>query len=142
MTRDVVWCEPHSSLEEAALIMAQCDCGELPVVDENEKVIGVITDRDITCRSPGLGKDPQKMTVSNCMSSPAVTIAEESDIDKCLQLMKANQVRRIIVVNKEGTCCGVVSLADIAESSDRSKTGEAVQKVSKASNDPFQVQMH
>lgn len=139
MAEEIVWCSPNSSLEEAALIMAECDFGELPVVDDDENIVGVITDRDITCRSLGQGKNPQKMKVEECMTSPAVTIDEDSDIQDCLKLMEENQIRRVVVVDSEGYCCGIVSQADIAEKISKNKAGEMVQEISKPSDEASQV---
>jgi CBS domain-containing protein len=141
MAEDIVWCSPNSSLEEAALIMAECDFGELPVVDDEDNIVGVITDRDITCRSLGQGKNPQKMKVEECMTSPALTIDEDSDIKDCLKLMEDNQIRRVVVVDSEGYCCGMVSQADIAEKISKNQLGEIVQKISKPSDEPSQVSM-
>lgn len=142
MTEDVVWCSPKSPLEEAALLMTECDCGEIPVVDDNHKVLGVITDRDITCRSLGIGKNPLKMNVADCMTSPAITIDEDSGIKDCLNLMEENQIRRLVVVDREGICCGMISQADIARHMGRKETGEMLQEISKPSESPSQASFH
>lgn len=143
MSENIVWCSPDSTLEEAALIMTECNCGELPVVesDENPKVVGVITDRDITCRSLGIGEDPLRMFVEDCMTKPAVSINENGTIDECIRLMEENKIRRVIVVDDNNYCRGIVALADIVQKFNKGEAIQLIQEISRPSDEPSQVQI-
>ncbi len=134
MTSNPVCCTPDSSLREAAKLMCDHDCGEIPVVDNqsSKKVKGVITDRDITCRSVALGKNPLEMKVQDCFSNPAVTVKPDDSLEHCCRLMEEKQIRRIPVVDQDGCCCGIISQADIARHTSTAKSGEVLREVSYA----------
>ena len=133
MTANPTCCGPETSLQEVAKMMADEDCGCLPVVDENNKAVGTITDRDITCRTVAEGKNPLDLTAADCMSSPVISVSKNSDIDECCKLMEDNQLRRLLVVDDAGECCGIVAQADIALKAPRQVSGELVKEVSKES---------
>lgn len=134
MTTEPACCTANSTLEEAAQLMIDHDCGEIPVIDsfENYTPIGVITDRDITCRTVGKGLNPLEMQVADCMSVPLISVKPNDQLDKCYQVLEENQIRRVPVVNDEGKICGIVSLADIARNVSRADSGEVLQEVSAA----------
>ena len=108
------------------------DCGEIPVVKEmsNKSPIGVITDRDIVCRTIALGIDPFGVTVAECMSEPAVTVTPDMSVEECARILEENQIRRVPVVDESGRCCGIVALADIARHARNNITVEVVKEVS------------
>ncbi|HQH26054.1 MAG TPA: CBS domain-containing protein [Oligoflexia bacterium] len=116
MTEDPVCCTPSSKIGDAARLMADNDCGVLPVVEslESRRLVGVITDRDICCRVAAEGKDAERMTVREAMSTPVVTMSPDADLDRCCKVMEENQIRRVPVVDRNHMCCGIVSQADIA----------------------------
>jgi len=116
MTADPVCCISETSLQEVAGMMVDHDCGEIPVVDSKEtKVpIGVITDRDIVCRTVARGLNPLDLTVADCMSEPCVTVTPEMSVEDCSGVMEENKIRRVPVVDVDGSCVGIVALADIA----------------------------
>lgn len=132
MTADPACCTMDTPLQEVARMMVRCDCGEIPVVERQDlkKVVGVVTDRDIVCRTVAEGKDPGRMTAADVMSSPAVTITGNDDVDEVIRLMETHQIRRVPVVNQNGEICGIVSVADIARQESRKETGELVREVS------------
>jgi CBS domain-containing protein len=132
MTTDPACCTPQSKLEEAVKLMIDNDCGEIPVVDglETAMPVGVITDRDIVCRTIGKGLNPLEMTVGDCMSTPLISIMPDNTLDECYQLLEENQIRRVPVVDATGKCVGIVSLADIARNAPRADAGEVLQEVS------------
>ncbi len=117
MAHDPAYCTPELSLHEAAEIMRECDCGELPVVhdDGGKKVIGVITDRDIVVRCVAASRDPSKMTVADAMTAPAFVAPLDSPLAYCAKIMKDNQIRRVPIIDANGKLCGMVSQADIAQ---------------------------
>lgn len=133
MTADPTCCGPETSLQEAAKMMTDEDCGCLPVVDQDMKPLGTITDRDITCRAVAEGRNPLELNVKDCMSSPAITVSESADFDQCCQLMEDNQIRRMLVVDDSGACCGIVAQADIALQASEDVSGDLVKEVSKES---------
>ena len=133
MTRDPVCCTPDTSIAEASRMMVDRDCGALPVVGDliGRKPLGMITDRDIVARTIANDRDPLMMTVRDCMTSPAVTIVEELRVHDCVQLLEMSQIRRVIVVDASGACCGIVAQADIALHASKRETGDLVRQVSK-----------
>jgi len=141
MTSDIACCTADQSLEEAAKLMVKYNCGEIPVVDNHQfkHIQGVITDRDICCRSLGVGKNPMTLKVRDCMSSPVVTVSEEATAKECLKLMEENKIRRLPVIDKNGACCGMVSQADIALALGKREAGELVQEISREGDSPSSV---
>jgi len=135
MTTDPACCTAGSTLEQVAKMMIDHDCGEIPVVDDLKTMmpIGVVTDRDITCRTVGKGLNPLTMTVSDCMSAPIVSVMPDSSLEDCYRMLEENQIRRVPVVDAGGKCAGIVALADIARSVSRADSGEILQEVSVAS---------
>ena len=132
MTADPACCVPETALQEVAQMMVDHDCGEIPVV-ENKKTnlpIGVITDRDIVCRSVARGFNPLDLAVGDCMSTPCVTVTPDMSVEECSRIMEENKIRRVPVVDAAGSCCGIVALADLALHAKRSVTAEVVKEVS------------
>jgi CBS domain-containing protein len=132
MTADPACCIPETALQEVAQMMIDHDCGEIPVV-ENQKTnlpIGVITDRDIVCRTVARGLNPLDLTVGDCMSKPCVTVTPDMSIAECGRIMEENKIRRVPVVDADGSCCGIVALADLALHAKRSVAAEVVKEVS------------
>ncbi len=132
MTQRPVCCLPETPLQEVAEMMLENDCGEIPVVDDEQSMrpVGVVTDRDIVCRTIAEGRNPIEMNARECMTRPAITVSTETDLEECLAALKRHQIRRIPVVNAEGACCGIVAQADIAKAAPREKTAELVRQVS------------
>jgi len=94
MTSDPACCTMDTPLEEVARLMVQHDCGEIPVVEcgDVKKVVGVVTDRDIVCRTIAEGVNPLSMDAAAVMSSPAVTVTEQDDIDEVILVMEMHQI--------------------------------------------------
>jgi CBS domain-containing protein len=135
MTADPACCTAGSSLEEAARLMIDHDCGEIPVVDDlsNSMPVGVITDRDITCRTVGKGLNPLDLTVGDVMSTPLISVMPEDTLERCMQVLEDNQIRRVPVVDGGGKCVGIVALADIAMNAPKKESAEVLKEVSVAS---------
>jgi CBS domain-containing protein len=132
MTADPACCISDTALQEVAQMMVDHDCGEIPVVDDKETKlpIGVITDRDIVCRTVARGLNPLDLTAADCMTTPCVTVTPEMPVGKCAWLMEDKKIRRVPVVDADGRCCGIVALADIALSGKTGVTAEVVKEVS------------
>lgn len=132
MTKDPTCCTPETTLEAVARLMIDCDCGGIPVVgDLNGRLpLGLITDRDIVTRAVARGKDPRMVTARECMTMPAITVSEDTNLNDCIDLLELNQLRRVIVVGHDGRMCGIVAQADVAAHASRRKAGELVREVS------------
>lgn len=132
MRKNPVHCLTTSSLQEVANLMVKYDCGEIPVMDPASEVIaGVITDRDITCRSVAEGLNPLDMNVAEAMTVPAITVHPDTALDRCIHLMESNRIRRIPVVDNDDKICGMISLEDIA-SNDEKFAAEIMREISKS----------
>jgi len=134
MTRDLACCTPDTNLQEVARLMVACDCGEIPVIENRQRMrtVGVVTDRDICCRTVAEGKNPLEMTAGDCMSSSCVTVTQEMSVEDCCRMMKENQIRRVPVVDASGACRGIVAQADIAQHAPKQETAEVLREVSRA----------
>jgi CBS domain-containing protein len=114
--------------------MVDFDCGEIPVVQDYESAfpIGVITDRDIVCRAVAKGKNPLELTVGDCMSTPLIAMPDEATLDECYRALEENQIRRVPVVDANGSCIGIVSLADLSRTVSREDSAEVLYEISAA----------
>jgi len=130
MSRDPICCERDSYIADIARLMAQYDCGEIPVCDERGRPVGVVTDRDIVCRIIAREEDPLERRAAECMSEPVVTATPEMSIADCAHLMETHQVRRLPVVDERGVCCGIIAQADLATKGCRQETADVVERVS------------
>lgn len=134
MTRDVCIANPDQSLIDAAKMMAEEDCGVLPV-GENDQLVGMITDRDIVIRALAQGKDGQTR-VRDIMTDDVKYCYEDDDIDDVARNMGDLQVRRLPVVNRDKRLCGIISLGDIAVSDNEIETaGEALSEISEPASE-------
>ncbi|PIW55255.1 MAG: CBS domain-containing protein [Sphingomonadales bacterium CG12_big_fil_rev_8_21_14_0_65_65_10] len=129
MTSNPACCGPSDTMKSAAVLMVDNDCGEIPVVDEDGCLLGVVTDRDIACRGVAEGVAPDA-SVSEVMSDGIITVKPDESMESCCTKMEENQVRRLPVVDEKGKCCGMVAQADIAQTANEGATGELVREVS------------
>lgn len=130
MTENPACCAPETSLQDVARMMAEEDCGEIPVLDDRKRPIGVVTDRDITCRAVAKGKDPASTSARDVMSDSVITTTPDAGLEDCLAQMEQKQIRRLPVVDDSGVCRGMISQADIARSAPERETAELVRDVS------------
>lgn len=93
-------------------------------------MLGVVTDRDIVCRTVADGKSSDAVRVSEVTTDNLVTVEQDDDLQACCEKMEANQIRRVPVVDKNGGCCGIVAQADIARHGSEHATAEVVRDVS------------
>ncbi len=130
-TTDVKLASPDMSLREAATEMRSGDFGVLPV-GENDRLVGVITDRDITIRAVAAGKDPNSTKVREVMSEGVTWCYEDASTEEAARLMSQHQIRRLPVINRDKRLVGIVALGDFAvESGEIRPAAEAVAGVSK-----------
>jgi CBS domain-containing protein len=128
MTRDVRVANPGQSIRDVAKIMAEIDAGAMPV-GENDRLVGMITDRDIALRAVAQGKGPDT-PVREVMSQEVKYCFEDEDLEHVAKNMGDIQVRRLPVVNRDKRLVGIVSLGDVAQNEDMKTTGEATAGVS------------
>lgn len=124
MTRDVRIADPRETIREAAMAMASVDAGALPV-GENDRLVGMITDRDIAVRGVADGKGPDA-TVREVMSAEVRYCYEDDDADDVLRNMAELQVRRLPVVNRNKRLVGIISLSDLATNGEAKQAGDAL----------------
>jgi CBS domain-containing protein len=131
MTQNPRSIEASASVVEAARLMREEHIGSLPITDD-EQLVGIISDRDITTRVVAEAADPMKSSVGDFSSRDLITVEPDKDLDEALQLMARHQVRRLPVV-ENGRLVGIVAQADIALS-ENEKTGELVEAISEPSD--------
>ena len=128
MTREVRVAAPGQSIREVAKIMAEIHAGSVPV-GENDRLVGMITDRDIAIRAVAAGKGPDT-PVREVMSKEVKYCFEDEDLEHVAQNMGDIQVRRLPVVNRDKRLVGIVSFGDVAQKEDARTTGTTAAKVS------------
>lgn len=129
MTPDVEMVKESDTLADAARRMAELDVGSLPVCSDDERLVGVVTDRDIVIRAVAEGRDPASVTVKELAQGEAVTIGADDSLEEARRVMAEHQVRRLPVIDGDRVV-GIVSQADVARESDDAETGEVVQRIS------------
>jgi CBS domain-containing protein len=137
MTRRVATATPDTPVVEIAKLLVDNDCGAIPILedDASRKPLGVVTDRDIVTRVVAVSEDPEETTADDCMTTPCVTVGDDASFDEVCDAMEKARIRRLVVVDDQGACCGVIAQADIArQGSD--KAGEVVQEVSQPTGAP------
>ena len=133
MSSDVEVIRPDATLEEAAKKMKDIDAGSMPVCD-GDRLVGMVTDRDITVRATAQGSDPKNMTVKEVMSPDVVYGFDDQDVADAARIMEDKQIRRLLVLNREKRLVGIVSLGDLATRGDSGAiTEEVVERVSEPS---------
>jgi CBS domain-containing protein len=138
MTAAVECCTPNEKAQRAAEIMREADTGVIPVLagENDPKVVGIITDRDLCMAIVAAGRDPREVRVQECMTDQVVTLGPDDDIRHAADVMTEKQVRRLPVVDHNGAILGIVSLADIAQRQESpSQTGKALQGISEPSQE-------
>jgi len=128
MTSDVSCVQEGETLNAAAKKMRDLDVGSLPICGTNNRLKGMLTDRDIVIRCLADGGDPSTMTAGELAQGEVVTIGADDSAEEALKVMKSNQVRRLPVIDGYDLV-GVISLADIARSLSEDKLGDVVEAI-------------
>jgi CBS domain-containing protein len=129
MHKGVEWVTPETPLRDVAKRMKDHDIGAIPV-GENDRLIGMVTDRDITCRAVANGKDISKLTARDVMSEGIVYCTENEELDDALRIMEKSKIRRLPVISGTKRMVGMLSLGDISHCASHEMTGEVVSSVS------------
>jgi CBS domain-containing protein len=136
MTRDVHLATPKQSIRDAAKIMAEIDSGVLPVEDK-DRLVGVITDRDIAVRAVAAGKAPTTK-VKDVMSQEVLYCYDDQDLDEVARNMGEQKVRRLPVVNRQKRLVGIISFGDLARKENPATAGMAISTISQPGGDHSQ----
>lgn len=129
MTEDAECTRPDATLQEAARRMKELDVGSLPVC-ENDRLAGILTDRDIILRSVAEGHDPGEHRVRDAMTKEIFYAFEDQDVDELTKIMKQKQIRRVPILDREKRLVGIVSLGDLAVQTENGEAGEALEEIS------------
>lgn len=130
MTPNPAACKADTPLPQVAKMMIEHDCGQIPVVDADNRPVGVVTDRDIAVRVVAAGKDATRATAAEAMTTPCKSVDADTSLYDCACLMEAEKVRRIPVTDRDGRLAGIVSIADLALAGKDEATAEVVKEVS------------
>lgn len=136
MTKDPVCCLPEDTADKAAQLMKKEDVGPVPVIEsqQNNKLIGILTDRDLVIKVVAEGRDPKTTRIEDVMTRNPVTCRAEDDLQKAFKAMEEHQVRRIPVVDSSDRILGIIAQADVATRvGEPMKTAEVVKEISKSS---------
>jgi CBS domain-containing protein len=132
MTRDVERIDPDTPIGKAADKMRDLDIGFLPICD-NDRLVGTVTDRDITIRSVAQGRDPRLAPVREIMSQQVFYCYEDDDVEKVGRYMQEKEVRRMLILNRQKRLVGVVSIGDLAKASgEKELAGETLGHIAEA----------
>jgi CBS domain-containing protein len=129
MHKNAEWVSPETPIAQIAKKMKDLDIGSLPV-GENDRLIGMVTDRDIACRGVANGKDVSKLTARDVMSKGIVYCNDTEDLDDAVRLMETKKIRRLPVINEQKRMVGMLSLGDVSHAASREMSGEVIAAVS------------
>ncbi|SDG88052.1 CBS domain-containing protein [Desulfosporosinus hippei] len=133
MTRQVETVAPSSSVEEIARLMKRNDVGSIPVC-EGQKVLGIITDRDIVLKVIADGKSVSSVSAKDIMNSQVITVTSDQDVHEAARIMADNQIRRLPVL-EQGSIVGIVALGDLAiEKIHVNEAGDALSDISQGAH--------
>jgi CBS domain-containing protein len=122
------WVDPETPITEIARMMRDDDIGCVPV-GENDRLVGMVTDRDIVCRGLAAGGDCADLTAGDVMSKPIIYARCEEDIEDAMRLMERNKIRRLPVIDEEQRLTGMLSIGDISEKAGGELAGEILRWV-------------
>jgi CBS domain-containing protein len=129
MHRGVTWVEPTISIREIARRMRDDDIGSVPI-GENDRLVGIVTDRDIICRGVANGADCNALTARDVMSKPIIYCRADDDLELAIRIMEKNKIRRLPVIDKDKRLAGILALGDISEIVGQDAAGEVMRSVS------------
>ena len=129
MHKGAEWVAPDTAVSQVAKKMRELDVGSIPV-GENDKLIGMVTDRDIICRAVANGKDLSKLTARDVMTKGIVYCRDTEELDDALRIMETKKVRRLPVINEQKRMVGMLSFGDVSHAVSHELSGELMAAVS------------
>jgi CBS domain-containing protein len=144
MSADPACCTPDDTIERAARLMEQHDCGCIPVVQARDEavVVGVVTDRDIAVRAIGHGRNTET-AVRDVMTAAPVCCRADTELRDVEDVMSDRQLRRVLVVDDDGSCIGIIAQADLARAAEERRgisddeVGRVVERISEPAREPI-----
>jgi CBS domain-containing protein len=133
MSANPICCVPGDTAQHVAQAMRENNIGSMPVVvdQQSRKLLGMITDRDLCCAVIAEGLDPRRTTIEKFVTVNPVVCRDGENIDRCEQAMQERRVRRIPVVDGEGTCIGIVAQADVALKDKAERVSKTIAEISR-----------
>ncbi len=129
MHAGVEWVEPGTPVTEIAKKMRDLDVGAMPVC-EKDNLVGMVTDRDITCRAVAGGRDPAKLTAGNIMSEGVIFCRDTEELEDAIRIMENKRIRRMPAVDKDKRMVGMLTLGDVSHAASQQIGGEVLKAVS------------
>jgi len=129
MSKEIVSVKPEESLGSAALLMKEHSVGSLPIVDEEKRLKGIMTDRDIVIRCVAKRKNPEAVSAGEIMTNRIVYVSAEQPVSEAVSMMATEQIRRLPVL-EDGKIVGMISFADIARRDASPEVAEAISEIS------------
>jgi CBS domain-containing protein len=129
MHRGAIWVSPDTPLTEIAQKMSEENIGAVPI-GENDRLIGMVTDRDIVCRGVAKGKDLSGLTARDVMTKGITYCMHDNDIEEALELMQKHKIRRLPVIDQNKRMVGILSLSDVSHIASDELTAETMKAVS------------
>ena len=133
ITRNVETIGPQTSVKEAAQRMRSLDVGSLPVCD-GRRLLGMVTDRDITIRVTAEGRDAANTPVQEAMTPDVTFVFEDQDVQDAARIMREQQIRRLPVLSRDKQLVGIVALGDVAQTGNDRLAGDALEQISEPSH--------
>ena len=127
MTANPICSTPDASVESLARLMSDTNCGEIPICRDG-KVVGIVTDRDVTCRTIARGLNPTHTKAGDIMTLLPVTVFDDDPLRKAIEVMEEESVRRVPVVDANGTMVGILSQVDVAMRASQRKAGHMLSR--------------
>jgi CBS domain-containing protein len=129
MHKGVTWVDPQTSVEQLARLMREHDIGAIPI-GENDRLIGMVTDRDIICRCLAAGLDPKRTVARDVMTVGIIFCLDKQELDDAARVMETKKVRRLPVINGKKRMIGMLSLGDVYHTAPRHLGSEVMHAVS------------
>lgn len=129
MHKGVEWVSPNTSIAALAKKMQQFDIGAIPV-GENDRLIGMVTDRDIVIRGVANGKDPSKLTARDVMTKGVTYCRDNEEVDEAVRIMESERIRRLPVIDANKRMVGMISLGDMSHAASKKIAAEVTRAVS------------
>lgn len=129
MHAGVTWVSPGTSVVEIARKMRDEDIGSVPV-GENDRLVGMVTDRDITCRGIANGGDADRLTARDVMTDEIIYCRADDDLENAARIMEDREIRRLPVIDENKRMVGILSLGDVSHGAPKNLAGEVAQAVS------------
>jgi CBS domain-containing protein len=129
MHKGVTWVEPTTSIERLARLMREHDIGAIPI-GENDRLVGMVTDRDVVCRCIAAGLDPKNTTARDVMTEGIIFCLDKQELDDAARIMETKKVQRLPVINGKKRMIGMLSLGDVYHRAPDHLGGEVLHAVS------------